>query len=302
MLIDCLRRHRQMTVAPLRRRHVRQRRCASPRRRPGGPMSGPIEGSLESIGSPIGYGFRRQVAIRLEPPESTHVCCGRSESTGGLVQRWPAVPTAPKRVRADDQVPGRRSRCMMIMALLPPSSSRQSGRVGLATAVAHVPAHPAGSRWREISGRRRSAIMRLAHRLVIAADDEPEEIAWIDQPSGLKMSWLRMTSCVNNLGHRDGAQRASTWAGLPDHRVSTDGGQHRVPGPDRATGKLKAVMMPMVPSGCHCSYMRCSGPLGVDRQSIELTGESRRRNRRCRCTRLDFARSPSGVDLAAFPS
>ena len=26
-----------------------------------------------------------------------------------------------------------------------------------------------------------------------------------------------------------------------------------------ATGKLKAVMMPIVPSGCHCSYMRWSG-------------------------------------------
>jgi hypothetical protein len=24
-----------------------------------------------------------------------------------------------------------------------------------------------------------------------------------------------------------------------------------------ATGKLKAVMIPIVPSGCHCSYMRC---------------------------------------------
>ena len=24
-----------------------------------------------------------------------------------------------------------------------------------------------------------------------------------------------------------------------------------------ATGKLKAVMMPTGPSGCHCSYMRC---------------------------------------------
>ncbi len=26
-----------------------------------------------------------------------------------------------------------------------------------------------------------------------------------------------------------------------------------------ATGKLNAVMMPTGPSGCHCSYMRCSG-------------------------------------------
>ena len=26
-----------------------------------------------------------------------------------------------------------------------------------------------------------------------------------------------------------------------------------------ATGKLKAVMMPTTPSGCHCSYMRCIG-------------------------------------------
>jgi hypothetical protein len=26
-----------------------------------------------------------------------------------------------------------------------------------------------------------------------------------------------------------------------------------------APGKLKAVMMPTTPSGCHCSYMRCSG-------------------------------------------
>ena len=26
-----------------------------------------------------------------------------------------------------------------------------------------------------------------------------------------------------------------------------------------ATGKLKALMMPTRPSGCHCSYMRCSG-------------------------------------------
>ena len=26
-----------------------------------------------------------------------------------------------------------------------------------------------------------------------------------------------------------------------------------------ATGKLKAVMMPTGPSGCHCSYIRCCG-------------------------------------------
>jgi hypothetical protein len=26
-----------------------------------------------------------------------------------------------------------------------------------------------------------------------------------------------------------------------------------------ATGKLKAVMMPTGPSGCHCSYIRCRG-------------------------------------------
>ena len=26
-----------------------------------------------------------------------------------------------------------------------------------------------------------------------------------------------------------------------------------------ATGKLKAVMMPIVPRGCHCSYMRWPG-------------------------------------------
>ena len=26
-----------------------------------------------------------------------------------------------------------------------------------------------------------------------------------------------------------------------------------------ATGKLNAEMMPTIPSGCHCSYMRCCG-------------------------------------------
>ena len=37
-----------------------------------------------------------------------------------------------------------------------------------------------------------------------------------------------------------------------------------------ATGKLNAVMMPIGPSGCHCSIIRCRGPLAGDRQAVEL--------------------------------
>ena len=71
---------------------------------------------------------------------------------------------------------------------------------------------------------------------------------------GRKMSCVRMTSVATRL-----------------HAIATSGvsrlGFHRVALPQMpaiiafhahtAAGKLKAVMQPTVPSGCHCSYMRC---------------------------------------------
>jgi hypothetical protein len=41
-----------------------------------------------------------------------------------------------------------------------------------------------------------------------------------------------------------------------------------------ATGKLKAEMMPVTPSGCQVSYMRCWLAFGGDRQAVELAGYS----------------------------
>jgi hypothetical protein len=67
--------------------------------------------------------------------------------------------------------------------------------------------------------------------------------------------------------------RASTvlqmfWTAMAVSGVSDDGFQ-MVQSPQTAamsafqlhtaTGKLKAEMTPTTPSGCHCSYMRCSG-------------------------------------------
>ena len=37
-----------------------------------------------------------------------------------------------------------------------------------------------------------------------------------------------------------------------------------------ATGKLKALITPTIPSGCHCSYMRWPGPLAVHGEAVEL--------------------------------
>ena len=43
-----------------------------------------------------------------------------------------------------------------------------------------------------------------------------------------------------------------------------------------ATGKLKAVMTPTGPSGCHCSYMRWLRPLAVHGQAVELARQADR--------------------------
>jgi len=41
-----------------------------------------------------------------------------------------------------------------------------------------------------------------------------------------------------------------------------------------ATGKLKALMMPTTPSGCHCFEHAMAGALAVHRQSVELAREA----------------------------
>ena len=41
-----------------------------------------------------------------------------------------------------------------------------------------------------------------------------------------------------------------------------------------ATGKLKALITPTMPSGCHCSYMRWPGPLAVHGEAVKLAREA----------------------------
>ena len=97
----------------------------------------------------------------------------------------------------------------------------------------------------EISGKRRSAIIRsptsrpAISRLKIAGAPLAASTRWAILVTAMAVSgaWLDGFQIIES------PQTAASMA----FQAQT------------ATGKLKAVMMPTGPSGCHCSYIRCCG-------------------------------------------
>ena len=225
-------------------------------------------------GHPLGH--RIDHAAVAEEPTG-----GRATLAGG--------PHGPEEGSADDQfqvgILGDDDRVVA-------TQFQQAAAESLGDRGPHVPAHPAGSRGAD---QRQASIgdHGLAD-LVVTADDEPEEIAWI---AALRVEDVLVAhDLVRDVRHRDGAQGRHE-AGLPDHRVSTDGGEHRVPGPDghrEVEGGDDADGSQRVPLLVHAVQWT----LGVDRQSVELTGEPDGEVRDVDA--LDHFAHAFGVDLSHF--
>ena len=99
----------------------------------------------------------------------------------------------------------------------------------------------------EIRGRRRSLIMR-------SPTTDPLPTTRLNTPSNpdaghdaLRRSWSRQRRSAESptrASRRPCRRKPRRWPQFQDHT---------------ATGKLKAVMTPTGPSGCHCSYIRWRG-------------------------------------------
>ena len=158
------------------------------------------------------------------------------------MQRWPAVPTAPNTAPISDI--SRSAFSVMMMALLPPSSSRLLPRRAPTAALTALPIRvdPVA----DTSGTRVS--------LLISSPMLRSPITRQLTPS-LILFRLK-TSC------------AICWHAMAVKGVFSDGFQtHTSPQTQAsmafqlqtATGKLKADITPTIPSEWYCSYMRCSG-------------------------------------------
>ena len=206
-----------------------------------GPMSVPA-----ASGSPIGtllYAFAR----RSQSASTTFSWTSRRRV---VVQRWPAVPTEPNSTaRATSSMS---ASSITMIALLPPSSSRQRPRRLATTSPTRRPMRhePVA----EMSGRRRSAI--IVSPTSASVPMMSGKMSAGSMPSGLQTSCSRSTF-----------QQISLVA-IAVSGVMSDGFQMHASPQTAATiafhahtafGKLNAVMQPITPSGCHCSYMRWPG-------------------------------------------
>ena len=166
-------------------------------------------------------------------------------SRRSVVQRWPAVPAAAKmmaRVASSRSAVG-----VTIIALLPPSSSRQRPR-RLATVWATA--------WP----------MRVEPVALISGSFRDAASAW--PTSALPMTTLehrRAGLRGISLEHfaRRSCMQAIAVSGVFSDGFQTTGSPQTSASvafhAQTATGKLNAVMTPTGPSGCHCSIMRWPG-------------------------------------------
>ncbi len=148
----------------------------------------------------------------------------------------------------------------MMIALLPPSSRivRPSRRPTTSATRRPIRQLPVA----EISGRRRSASMRSP-----MSSDPPTQ----------RLEDARTVIGLGDLGRRFAGPRRRSAASAA--KASRSSCRRRRPRSWRSTprprpGKLNAVMMPIGPSGCHCSIIRCRGALAGDRQSVELARQA----------------------------
>ena len=161
-----------------------------------------------------------------------------------VVQRWPAVPTAPNTIARHGQVEvgGLIDDDGVVAAELEQALAQPRG-----DALADLAADRGGAGegdQRDARDRRRSA-----WRARVPASMN----SWKTGGSAAALAAPGCTAAAPRARSAGSWARASTRRRCRRSRPSSAFQAHT------ATGKLKAEMMPTTPSGCHCSYMRCCG-------------------------------------------
>src|SRR5450631_449861 len=159
-----------------------------------------------------------------------------------LVHRCPAVPTAPN--NAPKTAISRSACSLIIMALFPPSSNRDRPNREATTEARVLPIRvdPVA----ETNGIRMS--------LLIHSPTSRPPVTILLTPSGTSF-FLKIseTICWQATEHNGVFSEPFQMETFPQTQESILFQLHT------ATGKLNADIMPTIPSGCHCSYMRCCG-------------------------------------------
>ena len=176
-----------------------------------------------------------------------------------LVQRWPAVPTAPNRIARSAR--SRRASSVTMIALLPPSSRIVRPNRPATTSATRRPT--AVEPVNEISGSRGSVQHLLADDAA-GADDEVEDARHA----------VIGHHAIGDVLHGDRGERRRLGR-LPDDGIAADRGDRGVPRPD-GDGKIerrdhadRAERMPLL----HHPVAR---PLGGERQAVELARQADR--------------------------
>ena len=160
-----------------------------------------------------------------------------------VVQRWPAVPTAPNRMAR--MARSRSAVGVTMMALLPPSSRRLRPRRRLTTSPTWRPilVEPVA----ETSGMRGS-LMRRSPTVAPSPMTRLKMAGSTSLARQMRSAILMVAMAVSGV-----------WLEGFQMVASPQTAARALFQDQTATGKLKAVMMPTMPSGCHCSIMRCWG-------------------------------------------
>src|SRR5690348_6879667 len=156
-----------------------------------------------------------------------------------VVQRWPAVPTAPNTAPRMAMV--RSASSEMIIALLPPSSNNERPSLAPTAAPTALPI-------------RVEPVADTNGTLVSLAIHSPTSRPPITRPLTPSGTLLALnTSCI--IFWQATAQRGVFSDGFHTH-TSPQTQASMLFQLHTATGKLNADIIPTMPSGCHCSYMR----------------------------------------------
>ncbi len=159
-----------------------------------------------------------------------------------VVQRWPAVPTAPKTTAG--MTSSRSASAATMIALLPEHSRRQRPNRPATTWAICLPT--ADDPVNESNATRGSAASR-------APASRPASMSSVKIGGRSSSRTIRLQSCWTAIAASgvfgDGFQTVA----LP-HTAESNAFHAQT-----ATGKLNAVITPTTPNGCHCSYIRCPG-------------------------------------------
>lgn len=159
-----------------------------------------------------------------------------------LVQRWPAVPTAPNTIAGIASF--RSAEDSTIIALLPPSSSSERPMRRATRSPTWRPTFVEPVKL--IIATRLSSTMRSASALSVSLNRKNRS----GKPPALSASLqMRIEAIADSGVLPEGFQIEMS----PQTAATNEFHAHT------ATGKLNAEMIPTMPSGCHCSYMRWPG-------------------------------------------